>query len=55
MNTDHRDFENQFAELTCRWNAHQDLRRSHASVADLAASRRDLDAARARVRGLNVA
>lgn len=50
-----RAFDARLAELTSRWNAHQDLRRDHASVAELAASRRELDAARDRLHALRAA
>lgn len=39
-------FDARFEELTRRWEHHQNLRRSGASIADLACSRRALDEAR---------
>ncbi|MEM8706694.1 MAG: hypothetical protein AAGE98_09575 [Actinomycetota bacterium] len=48
MNTNpHRSFsDSRFAHLLDVWNRHQDLRRDGASVAELAASRAELDAIR---------
>ncbi len=43
-------FAPRFDELTRRWNAHQDLRRNGASVAELARSRQALDTARDQIR-----
>lgn len=50
-----RTFESGLAELTVRWNAHHELRRTGAPIADLVASRQALDTARARVRALRAA
>lgn len=47
----HSTFDpSRFRRLLDRWNAHQDLRRESAAVADLARSRTKLDAARADLR-----
>jgi hypothetical protein len=43
-------FDARFEELVSRWDHHQNLRRSGASVAELARSRQALDAARNRIR-----
>ncbi|MEQ8840849.1 MAG: hypothetical protein RIB98_07700 [Acidimicrobiales bacterium] len=45
--TDIAGFDARFAELARRWDHHQNLRRSGASVPELARSRQALDAARA--------
>jgi hypothetical protein len=44
------DFDALYDELARRWEHHQDLRRSGASVAELALSRHELDDARDRLR-----
>jgi hypothetical protein len=44
-------FDARFAELASRWEHHQNLRSSGASIAELANSRRSLDAARSVLRG----
>ena len=53
--TSPNEFEGRFAELTARWNAHQDLRHHCADIADLAASRAALDEARQEIRQLQTA
>jgi len=50
-NTAVADFDASYEELARRWELHQSLRRSGASVAELARSRRELDLARDRLRG----
>ena len=47
---DTSSFDNLLSNLTDRWNAHQDLRRSNASIAELSASRAELDEIRDRIR-----
>ncbi|MDG2027777.1 MAG: hypothetical protein P8J50_11755 [Acidimicrobiales bacterium] len=43
-------FDDLLASLTSRWNAHQELRRSDASIAELSASRAELDEIRDQIR-----